>query len=88
MNKDNVPVEVLDLTRWLTRSVMEYHNLRQKILSECADDNAKAYDMLWKEFPFLQGLSNHRQFKEIGGQKINNKNITIAKQWMLDNYKT
>lgn len=68
-----IPVEVLDLVRFMCRTWSE--------VDEWAHANAGA-DALCK-YPVIQGTSNQLSLMRIGNQKYDTANIAKAVNWML-----
>jgi len=68
-----VPVEILDLTRFMCSTWTAIDEWAYKANGEAL-----------MSYPVIQGTSNQIALTRIGEQPYNNKNIPIAVKWMLE----
>ena len=72
VERDVIPIEVLDLVRFLAATWTEV----DKFVYEHCDGDALMY------YPVVQGTSNQIKLMRIGEQPCSNENIRVAVEWM------
>jgi hypothetical protein len=77
-----VPVEVLDLLRWLAGLCMAQQQKRHEAIALPPEECREFVAMKW---PIVQGMRNQMALEEIARQPINTDNLAKAVEWMKAN---